>query len=70
MHLILLCCNTAITFATIHFVHLQELKVISSYFTSCSSIWNEKYAKYIPAVSPLEIMELQRIWTLLIVCNP
>lgn len=43
--------------------------MISSYFASHSSVWNEKHAKYISAVSPLEIMELQRVRLLLIVCN-
>lgn len=45
------------------------MKMISSFFAPHSSVWNEKYVKYIFALSLSEVMELQRVWMLLIVHN-
>lgn len=43
------------------FCALARMKIIIFHFTPYSSVWNEKYAKYISTVSPLGIMEFQRV---------
>lgn len=73
MYLFLLCCNHTCYNICFHssFCALARRKMISSYFAPHSSVWNEKYAKYISAASPLEIMELQRFeyYSLCVTCN-
>ena len=60
MHLFLLCCDHTCYNIRSHssFYALARTKIISSYSAPYSSVGNEKYAKYISAVSPLEIREL------------